>query len=209
MVATLSRSGTGFAVNDRRSYDAWGIVRTGASTGDPKGRYVANLGHVQDDESGLVYMRARYYEASSGRFVSEDPAMDGANWFGYCGNSPVARVDANGKSGQPLEAMFEKWINIGIFGFLYGSIKEGFSQYSKSNEIYSPARILMKGVSGVMLAALSAILLPAILATTMSGGIAGIAVGLFLALNMVLFVLLLDLAFDGLIDAIAPSREGP
>ena len=102
MVATLSRSGTGFAVNDRRSFDAWGALRTGNATGDPKGRYVANLGHVQDDESGLVYMRARYYEASTGRFVSEDPSTDGINWFVYCGNDPVNFVDRSGtfKAGE-------------------------------------------------------------------------------------------------------------
>ena len=47
MVATLARSGTGFAVNDRRSFDAWGSVRTGNATGDPKGRYVAECEHVQ------------------------------------------------------------------------------------------------------------------------------------------------------------------
>ena len=58
-VATLSRSGTGYSVNDRRSYDAWGVVRAQQSGGDPKLRYCASLGHKQDDESGLIYMRAR------------------------------------------------------------------------------------------------------------------------------------------------------
>ena len=35
-VATLSRSGAGYSVNDRRSYDAWGKVRAQQSGGDPK-----------------------------------------------------------------------------------------------------------------------------------------------------------------------------
>jgi hypothetical protein len=52
---------------------------------------------VQDDESGLTYMRARYYEPWTGRFVSEDPSMDGYNWYRYCENDPVNRADANGK----------------------------------------------------------------------------------------------------------------
>jgi hypothetical protein len=42
-------------VGNERSYDVWGGVRSGAATGGPKGRYCANLGHVQDDESGLIY----------------------------------------------------------------------------------------------------------------------------------------------------------
>ena len=97
-VATLSRaSNGGYAVNDRRSYDAWGVVRAQQSGGDPKLRYCASLGHKQDDESGLIYMRARYYEPTSGRFVSEDPSMDGSNWLVYCGNNPVCFSDSSGR----------------------------------------------------------------------------------------------------------------
>jgi RHS repeat-associated protein len=72
-------------------------VRSGASSGYPNTRYCANLGHKQDDESGLIYMRARYYEPWTGRFVSEDPARDGINWFVYCGNNAVHRVDDSGR----------------------------------------------------------------------------------------------------------------
>jgi RHS repeat-associated protein len=75
MVATLAKSGSGYQIGNRRSFGAWGDVRQGQTTGDPKGRYVANLGHLDDHESGLTYMRARYYETSSGRFVSEDPSV--------------------------------------------------------------------------------------------------------------------------------------
>jgi RHS repeat-associated protein len=101
-VATLTKSGGSFALGDLRSYDAWGNVRTGGSTGRPRGRYVANLGHVQDDESGLVYMRARYYEPGSGRFLSEDLAHEGSNWFAYCRNDPVGYTDRSGKSVDDL-----------------------------------------------------------------------------------------------------------
>lgn len=53
---------------------AWGM-----RLGDSICRYCASLGHVADDEPGLVYMRARYYEPSSGRFVSEDSNKEGPN----------------------------------------------------------------------------------------------------------------------------------
>jgi RHS repeat-associated protein len=98
MVATLSKNtaGTSWSVGDERSYDVWGGVRSGAATGGPKGRYVANLGQVQDDESGLIYMRARYYEPETGRFVNQDPGRDGKNWFIYSDNNPVNRIDAEG-----------------------------------------------------------------------------------------------------------------
>ncbi len=95
-VATLTRSGASWSVGDERSYDAWGRVRGGAQTGAPSSRYCASLGHVQDDESGLVYMRARYYEPGTGRFVSEDPAHEGRNWLVYVHNNPVGSKDPSG-----------------------------------------------------------------------------------------------------------------
>ena len=99
-VATLTRRGTWYSIGDRRSYDAWRVVRAQQSGGDPKLRYCAGLGHKTDDESGLVYMRARYYEPGSGRFISEDPAMHGANWFAYAKNNPIGFMDASGKSDE-------------------------------------------------------------------------------------------------------------
>ncbi|MGV3616622.1 MAG: RHS repeat-associated core domain-containing protein [Fimbriimonas sp.] len=104
MVGTVASTGP-TSLGDRRSYDAWRGVRAGATTGTPSGRYVANLGHTQDDESGLVYMRARYYEPTSGRFLSEDPAVDGANWYIYCSNNPIDRIDKDGKDDGYTMAM--------------------------------------------------------------------------------------------------------
>jgi RHS repeat-associated protein len=99
MISTLSKQGSGgYAYSALRMFDAWGAVRRGAQTGDPKGRYCASLGHKQDDESSLTFMRARYYEQSSGRFLSEDPKVQGLNWFSYCGNDPVSNSDFDGKS---------------------------------------------------------------------------------------------------------------
>jgi RHS repeat-associated protein len=98
MTACLFRSGrTSYSLGDRRSYDSWGSVRQGAATGAPKARYCAWLGHKQDDESGLVYMRARYYEPGCGRFLSEVPKMSGPNWYSYCKNNPVRGSDTTGK----------------------------------------------------------------------------------------------------------------
>ena len=98
MIATLSKSGSSYSVGDLRSYDAWGGIRSGNTTGDPKSRYCAKLGHVDDDESGLTYMRARYYESGSGRFVSEDFARDGWNYVACCNNDPQNQVEQTGNS---------------------------------------------------------------------------------------------------------------
>ena len=34
-------------------------------------------------------MRVRCYEPSTGRFISEEPASDGRNWYRYSNNNPV------------------------------------------------------------------------------------------------------------------------
>ncbi len=97
--AILTKNGTDdYATGNWRTYDVWGSVRSGSATGDPKSRYVASIGHVADDESSLIYMRARYYESSTGRFISEDPAMDGWNWFAYVENDPLNKLDRAGLS---------------------------------------------------------------------------------------------------------------
>ena len=45
---------------------------------------------------GLKYFGARFYDEEVGRFVSQDPVKDGANWFGYCDNNPLRHIDQNG-----------------------------------------------------------------------------------------------------------------
>ena len=44
-------------------------------------------------ESGNIYLRNRYYNSATGRFITEDPAQDGLNWYVYAGNNPVSFVD--------------------------------------------------------------------------------------------------------------------
>jgi hypothetical protein len=44
----------------------------------------------------LYYFNARWYDPTLGRFITEDPARDGGNWFAYCGNNPLNRIDQNG-----------------------------------------------------------------------------------------------------------------
>ncbi|MGB3747876.1 MAG: RHS repeat-associated core domain-containing protein [Rhodanobacter sp.] len=60
-------------------------------------------GHVNDPESGLVYMQARYYDPNVGRFLSVDPVGPGEgnvfnfNRFGYADNNPVVNMDPDGR----------------------------------------------------------------------------------------------------------------
>ena len=76
-------------------YDAFGNQksRTGTWNASNPIRY---CGEYYDSESGLIYLRARYYDSENGRFISEDPAKDGYNWYSYCGGNPVMFVDPSG-----------------------------------------------------------------------------------------------------------------
>lgn len=94
--AMLARTGSSFAMGSWRQFDVWGSLGTGSALGGNSQRYCANLGHVSDDESGLIYMRARFYEPYTARFVSQDTSMEGANWFIYSRNDLLNLVDASG-----------------------------------------------------------------------------------------------------------------
>jgi RHS repeat-associated protein len=60
-------------------------------------------GHVTDDESGLIYMGARYYDPSLGRFISVDPIgfkgsnIQSFNRYAYANNNPNKFIDPDGK----------------------------------------------------------------------------------------------------------------
>jgi len=42
------------------------------------------------------YFNARWYDPELGRFITEDPARDGDNWYGYCNENPLRFVDPSG-----------------------------------------------------------------------------------------------------------------
>jgi RHS repeat-associated protein len=58
--------------------------------------------HESDRETGLYYYRARYYDSSAGRFVSEDPTTfeGGINFYDYVWNSANNLVDQSGLDGH-------------------------------------------------------------------------------------------------------------
>lgn len=60
-------------------------------------------GHVNDVDSGFVYMQARYYDPQVGRFLSADPvgSEEGGIYkfsrFAYANNNPITNSDPTGK----------------------------------------------------------------------------------------------------------------
>src|SRR5262249_61034236 len=55
-------------------------------------------GRQFDEETGLYFYRARYYDSVKGRFLQRDPLgyIDGMNLYEYVKDSPTTRVDPEG-----------------------------------------------------------------------------------------------------------------
>jgi len=121
-------------------YDAFGqiVSQTG---GEPRFTYTAR---ERDVATGLYYYRARWYDAGTGRFLSEDPlsyAAGDINVYRYVGNSPTNLADPSGLFWTPLTG--------GLIGGLIGGIAGGIG-YVGMNLIRG-GDITAGGLAGAML----------------------------------------------------------
>lgn len=76
------------------TYDAYGnaLGRTGSAT-SPLGYD----GQYTDSDTGLIYLRARYYDPVTGQFISIDPDIkDTSEAYTYAGSNPLSREDPSG-----------------------------------------------------------------------------------------------------------------
>lgn len=85
-------------VIERREYEPYGAQLVPEVQDGP-----GYTGHVQDAETGLVYMQQRYYDAQIGRFLSTDAVNADAgdtrafNRYAYSFNSPYKFKDQDGR----------------------------------------------------------------------------------------------------------------
>ena len=104
-------TGTDGTVSDTYAYDEFGRSLD-PCTGKEKPQYqkqgnilqpLAFTGYQEDEVSGLMFAQARHYDATSGRFQSEDLVKGFTsipftlNHYSYCFGNPVGFVDRNGK----------------------------------------------------------------------------------------------------------------
>ena len=83
------------------TYDAWGRVL--ASTGDLADvNPIRYRGYYYDTETGLYYLKSRYYDPEVDRFISPDvfastgQGIFGTNMFTYCKNNSIVLSDRSG-----------------------------------------------------------------------------------------------------------------
>ena len=92
------------AAQNRYDYSAFGEEKETEETAENSLRYG---GEFYDAELELYYQRARYYEPSTGRFLSEDTYTGAAdnpatfNLYAFCNGDPVNYIDPNGHATKP------------------------------------------------------------------------------------------------------------
>jgi RHS repeat-associated protein len=127
-------NGAGQIIGSRTRYEAYGATAAGDV---PQG--IGFTGHVNDPDTGLVYMQQRYYDPIAVRFLSVDPVVTDAktgshfNRYAYAENNPYRYVDPDGRAAHVLFGAaiggvsgFVGGVNSGARGWaLVGSVAAG------------------------------------------------------------------------------------
>ena len=93
-------------------------------------------GHVNDPDTGLVYMQARYYDPIVGRFLSLDPIPPSAgniynfSRFSYANNNPAVNIDSDGRQTLPPSVYTIDWTK--------PETREAFKQYATTVGGFAP-----------------------------------------------------------------------
>ena len=121
-VVQLANS-SGVVVKDY-DYSSFGVERDPDPVDANPFRY---CGEYFDKETGTVYLRARYYQPLSGRFLTEDPIRSGENWYTYCINNPIRYIDPSGLAIVPIRVYLNQIYGIDNKYIVWDPITRGVS----------------------------------------------------------------------------------
>ena len=125
----LATDTTGTVVSTR-SWDAYGNPKTATGTITPLLGYA---GQYTDTETGLQYLRARYYDPKTSQFLSLDPAVSATGEpYGYAGDDPINASDPTGLFGIHIGPL-----KIGHDGCLLGTNSDGRCRGARTIEKYA------------------------------------------------------------------------
>ena len=82
-----------------------------------------------DADTGLVLMGHRYYDTRIGRFITQDPAGAGGNWYRYAGNNPTNHVDPTGLYIENPEPVTDQTRGNLLFAQAFYGDRSGFSNF--------------------------------------------------------------------------------
>lgn len=94
---TIAVTNAGQAIENSYAYSAYGQLMAKNENVSQPYTYAGQAG-IYTEAENLYYMRARYYDAEVGRFISEDPAgfAGGLNLYAYVGGNPISFIDPSG-----------------------------------------------------------------------------------------------------------------
>jgi RHS repeat-associated protein len=141
------------------AYTPWGAVSSHTGTATTALQYT---GQYIDAESGLVYLRARYYDPATAQFLTIDPLVEMTH-------SPYAYVDSNPLNGTDPTGLCGFWCKVGV-GAVIGAVVVG----SIACAIAEPCGAIELG-GGLALAGAGS--LGAGLSISVSGGVVAAAAG--------------------------------
>jgi RHS repeat-associated protein len=103
VIRQINEAGT---TQSQTAYSPYGEAQT---TGNDQGNSTEYTGR-ENDETGLYFYRARYFDPILKRWISEDPigTAGGLNLTEYVGGNPISSTDPLGESAQNCTAVFEK-----------------------------------------------------------------------------------------------------
>ena len=106
-LAEADASGNITATFEYTPYGTFAPTGTSNPGPDPKGP--GYTGHVNDPETNLVYIQARYYDPATGHFLSVDPITPtpastlNFSRYAYANNNPIAYTDATGAAAGDID----------------------------------------------------------------------------------------------------------
>jgi RHS repeat-associated protein len=120
-------------------WDAWGNLRASSGVSGEFGW----AGEQRDPETGLTYLRSRYYAPGAGRFLSRDTVQPNAggtqgwNPYAYATDNPTAATDP---SGHGIAEVF------GVLARVLECVLHGECRYRRQHEHTDPTKEAVSGV---------------------------------------------------------------
>lgn len=137
--STIYITGTEGEIDNWYQYDAFGVMR------DYQEKFLNRIlytGQQYDSITEQYYLRARYYNPVTGRFLQEDVYRgDGLNLYAYCRNNPVIYYDP---SGYVSGTLLDNELSIGTYSYLRkkygGAEKSGLTPHHMASAEYMQRR---------------------------------------------------------------------
>jgi|GEM_PF-1336769 len=140
-------------ITDRYAYTSFGISAGREGVTPNPFTYVGGLG-VMAEPDGMYFMRARFYDAASGRFVNKDPVegplwdVQGLHKYVYCKDDPMSSVDPTGTfQWDTLNAGLTQ-VGMGTLGFASGLLGTVFSIHYEGDLLGAAASFKTEMIGG-------------------------------------------------------------